>query len=263
MHSCLAFSDLGRSWYLINATPDVRFQIERMSQLHPGPGIRQSPLEGILLTDAELDHTIGLLVLREGASLDIYATTAVESALDSFFPVRTILSKYANFAWHSINPLQEFELFGGRILVRPVCVSDKKPRYAEESQISQGWVLAYYLRDLITGGSLFFAPQLDSFTDPVKELLSESSCVLIDGTFWSQDELTALGISTKSAQAMGHLPILGSGGIAESLSGVQCQRKILIHINNTNPILDAGSEARAYLQEQNIEVVSDGLFLEI
>ncbi|MDF2835354.1 MAG: hypothetical protein K0Q63_994 [Paenibacillus sp.] len=271
MHNSLALSDNGESWYLINATPDVSAQIESHSELQPGSSeIRHTPILGVLLTDAELDHTMGLLHLRESAEIDVYAAAPVLSALQEPFPIQQILGPYAKFRWLEARPQECFPLFGGRILVYPFFMGSKPPRYAsvyhnrlKGAEYCSPWVIGYRLVDQWTGGKAVYAPGVESWTKELERQLENADCILIDGTFWHSDELINLGISDLAASEMGHIPIAGRNGSLERLTRISAQRKIYIHINNTNPILDEDSKEYRCLKEQGIEVGCDGMELEV
>lgn len=258
-HACAAFSADGVSWYLLNAPPDVAAQIECTRQLHPGPSIRQTGIRGVVLTDAELDHTIGLLVLREQSSLEIYATSTVIQALEESFPVRKMLADYANFSWNVIEPDKEFTPAGckapdGSSLIRihPFVAGRKQPRYVstpfgcrEESAdtaavraVSTDWVIGLRLEDVTSKRSLLYAPAIESLGDHLCHAISASDTIFVDGTFWSDDELSLHKISTRTARECGHVPLSGPHGLIEYLSEPGRKRPAyLVHVNNTNPLL--------------------------
>ncbi|WEK54664.1 MAG: pyrroloquinoline quinone biosynthesis protein PqqB [Candidatus Cohnella colombiensis] len=258
----LAISDNGQRWYLINATPNVTAQIEAFSPLYPGPHIRATPILGVLLTDAELDHTIGLLQLRECAQIEVYAAPPVLHALNGAFPIKQILEPYAQFRWSEVSERQSFTLFEDRVRVYPFQLGSKPPRYASKGE-EGAWVIGYRIVDQWTGGVVVYAPGVESWSEDLDEQLANADCVFVDGTFWRTDELRQLDISQLGAMEMGHIPISGAGGSLERLVKVEAQRKIYIHINNTNPILDQHSEEYRTLQAHRIEVGYDGLELEV
>lgn len=269
MNASLAISDNGYSWYIINATPDICQQIESHSAfLNRGShNIRETPIIGILLTDAELDHTIGLLNIRNGAT-KIYATHPVLNALSEAFPVRQILKPYAKFRWKVIHCGESFPIFGGRLTINPFYLGCKPPRYTQMMDDRHvwevaDWVIGYRIVDQWTGGVVVYAPGIEEWTEELDRSLRHADCVFIDGTFWHADELRNLGISHLTADDMGHLPISGSAGSLERLSNITALRKVYIHINNTNPILDTQSSQYHILNELGIEVGYDGMELEV
>jgi pyrroloquinoline quinone biosynthesis protein B len=259
----LAVSAAGKHWYLLNATPDVRFQIESFPQLYPGPGLRQTPVRGVLLTDAELDHTLGLLILREGASLEVLATTTVLAALAEAFPVRHILYSYASFRWQEVKPGEALLLDEGRLRAQGFRLGVKQPRYATGSNIDGDWVIGYRFKDLESGGVAVYAPAIEAWTNELEAQLSGAQCAFIDGTFWTEDEMIQVGASPLTAREMGHLQISGPGGSAERLAALPIPRKVYLHINNTNPILDDESPERRLLTSMGLEVGWDGMEIEV
>jgi pyrroloquinoline quinone biosynthesis protein B len=269
MHNSLAVSADGKSWCLINASPDVRVQIESHPALLPGPSLRSIPIEGILLTDAELDHTIGILSLRESAELEVYATSPVLNALTGSFPIRHILEPYAKLHWNEVKSGDPFNIFGGKLIIRPFFLGCKPPRYASvkmnkaEGKNNTAWVIGYRIEDPLTRGVAVYAPCVELWTDELEKQLEDADCIFIDGTFWHADELRHLGVSALGAVDMGHVPIEGSNGSLYRLAKVSAQRKIYTHINNTNPILDEESIECRSLKEYGIEVGYDGLELEV
>jgi pyrroloquinoline quinone biosynthesis protein B len=263
LHASIALSASDHSWYLVNATPDVHQQIEACRTLHPGPGLRDSPLRGVMLTDAELDHTIGLLVLREGTPLTIYATRPVYEALRRDFPLQSILSRYAAFRWVEVNSARPFALDGGRIEVTAFPVGMKRPRYATDSNAEGDWVIGYRFEDTRSKGVAVYAPAIEQWTEELQSELARARCGLIDGTFWAEDEMQRLGTGAHTASEMGHLPISGAGGTLERLASGQARRTIYVHINNTNPILDRTSPEHRQILENGAEVGQDGMDIEV
>lgn len=263
LHASLALSVTGENWYLVNATPDVRFQIELFPALHPGPGLRETPLRGVLLTDAELDHSIGLLILREGTQLEIYGTSAVLATLAEQFPIKRIIQSYAPLHWTEVKVHEPFLLDEGRLRVRAFRLGGKRPRYTMGSDIDGDWVIGYCFEDLLTGGIAVYAPAIEAWTEELAVELSRADCAFVDATFWSEDEMIQLGASTLTAGDMGHVPITGVRGSARHLSALPTGRKVYIHINNTNPVLDENSQERQFLVDRGIEVGWDGMEVEL
>ncbi|WP_276351361.1 pyrroloquinoline quinone biosynthesis protein PqqB [Cohnella caldifontis] len=269
MNDSLAVSADGSSWYLINASPDVCAQLEAYPAFHPSAleGKRGSPIRGVLLTDAELDHTIGLLQLRQGAELEVYAASPVMEALSGLFPIQRIVEPYACFEWLEIRPGDWFPLFGGRIKVCPFRLGGKPPRYAASisgSAEASAWVVGYRLEDTTTGGAAVYAPGLERWTPELEEMLRGADCLLLDGTFWRSDELRCLGIGGLTAAEMGHVPLTGpDGGTLSRLAGISAARKALVHLNNTNPILREDAEERLQALRLGIEIGYDGWEAEV
>lgn len=262
-HASLAVSGTGSKWYLVNATPDVLSQIGRHKELEPGPQIRQTPLKGILLTDAELDHTVGLLLLREGTQLTVYAPASVLQALGTSFPVRTMLENYAGHNWAEVTCGHVFDIDDGSLAVTAFATGNKKPRYADASCSGSVWTVGYRFEDRRSGGVAVYAPAIEAWNGALESALHGADCIFADGTFWTEEELIAAGVGRSKSAQTGHLPVGGSGGIADRLSAHSRARKFLVHINNTNPILDDQSPQYRALQQMSITVPQDGLHLEI
>jgi pyrroloquinoline quinone biosynthesis protein B len=216
-----------------------------------------------LLTDAELDHTLGLLILREGTSLEVFATATVLAALAEAFPVRPILRSYALFQWQEVRPGKAFLLDDGKLRVEAFRAGTKRPRYATGLKIGDDWVIGYRFEDLARGGTAVYAPAIEAWNSALDAHLPGAHCAFIDGTFWTDDEMIQLGASQLTAREMGHLPISGTGGSAERLAALTIPRKVYVHINNTNPILDDESLESRLLTDMGIGVGWDGMDVEV
>ncbi len=241
-------------------------QIESYSALHAGPGIRDTPLAGVILTDAELDHTIGLLSLREGSHLTIYGTNAVRNCLASSFPVLPMLQNYCSWEWQSLSLDSTLRISEGNLIIETVTVSKKPPLYVQSDQVNENedmWEVGLLLKNESSGKSVAFFPTLDKMTPEIEACLQKADILLVDGTFWSEDELVLLGATERNARNMGHLPISGPSGILEKLSSLPAERKILIHINNSNPILQSDSREASILKQHGIEIAYEGMELEV
>lgn len=268
----LAVSPDGSRWALLNASPDVCLQTEENACLHPATSsLRGSPIQAVLLTDAELDHTAGLLGLRQGSSLDVYATASVLGALADGFPVRRIVEPYADFRWHEMKLEESYPLFGGQLTICPFHLGDKPPRYVhanpyrerEPARRQESWNVGYRLSDRSTGGIAVYAPGIEAWSTTLERHLEGADCLFLDGTFWAHDELRKLGASELSASDMGHLPVAGSGGSAERIAYSPGRRNVYVHVNNTNPILLEDSPERRMLADMGIEIGFDGMEMEL
>lgn len=257
----LAVGDAG-GWYLLNASPDIRTQILSAPELTPGPGRRQSPLRGVLLTDAELDHTLGLVALREGTALEIYATTPVLDALETGFPVRRLLEPYAGPGWHTVVPGETIRL-GDGLAVTAIPLGPKRPRYAAHLPAGADWVVGYRIEDQRSGRVLLYAPCLAQWSDAVEAACESAQCVILDGTFYRDDEMALAAGGGATARAMGHLPISGPGGSLERLRRHSGARRLYTHLNNTNGAANPGSAERSALNLAGVEVAMDGQVLEL
>lgn len=253
---CLAISGNGTDWWLVNASPDVRTQIASCALLNPGPGARDTPLRGALFTDAELDHTLGLLTLRGGAGLTVWAPGAVLHALKDQFDLRTVIDGYAPVAWRQVDG--PFSLNGLEVSAIPI--SGKRPKYARSSTVDGHWVVAYRFHDPATGGVLVYAPCLASWPDGFDEVVAGADCLVLDGTFYAASEMGSATGSSSGQAAMGHLPITAS---LPELRRFPSVRRIYSHLNNTNPVLDPSSPESEKLREAGVEVPLDGTVIEL
>lgn len=259
--SSVAVSADYRDWYLLNASPDIRAQIESFPALHPR-GVRDSPLRAVLLTDAELDHTLGLLLLREAGRVEVHATRAVHETLLRGTSVLPTLGAFADVDWRPVEVGEEAPL-GDGLLYRAFGVpSDKRARFGT-GEGEDGAVVGYRITDRRTGRVLVYLPGAQRLTAAVAEWMEGCACLLFDGTCWEDDELIQLGIARKTSRGMGHMPISGPDGSLERLAPLPIERKIYVHINNTNPILIEDSPERRLVEERGLEVAADGLELEI
>jgi pyrroloquinoline quinone biosynthesis protein B len=245
-------------WFLVNASPDARQQLEALTPRETG-GVRAPPIAGVLLTDAEIDHTAGLLLLREShAPVRVFGDEGVERALRDGYPVLAILEHYCGAEWQTFEPKRATLLEGSSLSVEPFDAGGDAPRYLSGSDV-EVQTSGFVFRDRASGGVVTYAPGLARLDDGVLTRFAASDLVLVDGTFWRDDELARLGISARSARDMGHLPLLGPAGTLEALARLRRPRKMLVHINNTNPILLEDSPEREAVLRAGVEVAYDGL----
>ncbi len=261
--SSIAVSANGEGWVLFNASPDIRVQLDSFPPLQPARSIRDTAIRAILLVDAQIDHTTGLLMLREHTEpWDIYCTAAVRDDLTTGFPIFNLLSHFRGVTWHEIRTDESsFTIPGAEALeMTGVPLRSEAPPYSPHRHNTvPGDNIGVRVRDQATGGILFYAPGLGQIDDRVRGYMEEADCVLVDGTLWTNDEMIRGGISDKLGSDMGHLDQSSRGGILEHLGRLEKPRKILIHINNTNPILDEDSAERRALEGSGIEVAFDGM----
>jgi pyrroloquinoline quinone biosynthesis protein B len=249
-------------WFLVNASPDARQQLEALTPEEAG-GVRAPPIAGVLLTDAEIDHTAGLLLLRESATpVRVFGDEGVERALRDGYPVLAILERYCGAEWRTLEPGRSRPLEGSSLEVEPFEAGGDAPRYLTGSEVELQ-ASGFVFRDRATGGVVAYVPGLARLDDAVLNRLAASDLVLVDGTFWRDDELPRLGISERSARDMGHVPLSGPGGTLEVLARLERPRKALVHINNTNPILLEDSPEREAVLRAGVEVAYDGLEVEL
>ncbi|MFS7876944.1 pyrroloquinoline quinone biosynthesis protein PqqB [Streptomyces asiaticus] len=263
-HASLAVqADEGR-WYLVNATPDLGDQVEDCPELHPGPEPRRTPLAGVILTDAELDHTLGIARLREADAIEIVATDPVRHALLTGLHLGEVLTPYARLDWRPLGPGDRPLVEGSPLAVGAVPVSAKRPRYAAGGGApdDDAWVVALRLTDRGTGRSLLYAPALAAWPDTFQRAAEAADCVIVDGTFWSDAEPLTSGFGSRTATAMGHLPIEGPDGTAHRLAALEA-RTLYTHLNNTNPLNDPAAPQHSGLRKLGVEVAADGMVIDL
>jgi pyrroloquinoline quinone biosynthesis protein B len=260
--SSLAIRGDDGPWFLVNASPDLRQQIETLNPRRVD-GVRAPPIAGVLLTDAEIDHTAGLLLLRESATpVRVFGDARIERALRDGYPVLRMLECYCGAEWQTLKPARPQPLEGSSLGVEAFPVGGDAPRYLGGSD-AELEASGFVFRDRATGGVVTYVPGLASLDHDVVARFAASDLVLVDGTFWRDDELPRLGISDRSARDMGHVPLSGPGGTLEVLAALERPRKALVHINNTNPILLEDSAEREEVVRAGVEVAYDGLEVEL
>jgi pyrroloquinoline quinone biosynthesis protein B len=259
--SSVAVSRDGERWFLLNASPDVHRQLACL----PGPlpsGIRHAPVEGVITTDAELDHTLGIVLLREARQLQVYATAAVQSILESDSRLLPVTRAFADVAVNELTlerraPLLYRDREPSGLTVHAFAVPAGPPRFT--SRTASGHTVGLILEDDETGGALGFVPGCGDLDEALLTHLRETDLLLFDGTFWRDDELISLGISQRSARQMDHLPVSGPDGSLARLSSLSRPRKVYTHINNTNPMLVEDSAECRTVTAVGMEIGSDGM----
>lgn len=256
----LAISADGKRWSLINASPDIRDQFARFSGLHPTPGTRELPLDTVVITNADLDHTLGLLVLRESLCYRVVSTPWVRE---------TVLGH--NAAWRLMESVWKPAALEETFAIDPkgalegflFPVPGKVPSYLSglASNHPEATV-GLRITDTRSGKRLVYAPGIQSLDPATTAALAAADCRFVDGTFFDAQELRALRPEAPDAHQMGHLPVGGEGGTLERLAKLP-GRSIYIHMNNTNPILDAGSKETALVRSRGVEIAWDGMEIEL
>jgi pyrroloquinoline quinone biosynthesis protein B len=268
----LAISEDGDGWYLLSASPDLRYQIEGTPDLHPRAPGRNSPVRGVILSGADLDLCLGLLLLREWHHLDVYSTEGVRTAVaneNSFFRVFERMT--GQLRWESVSPgsahtLDSFTFtllplpgkYPAWVWGRPPACGGLSARPLPPQEAVSGVLIETHSRK-----KLAFFPSLPAVTPELLNVLSTCATLFIDGTFWSEDELIEIEPNAKRASEIGHLPISGPHGSMAALSSLTGLRRIYIHINNTNPILDESSSQRRAVADAGWEVAFDGMELSL
>ena len=260
--SSIALSDDGVNWILCNASPDIRTQLEQTPVLQPARAVRDTAIRAIVLMDSQIDHVTGLLTLREGCPHEVWCTDMVHEDLQAGFPLFPMLS-------HWNGGLQRRRIGLGEPFRIPACpaleflpipLRSAAPPYSpHRNDPHPGDNIGLLVRDSNTGGVLFYAPGLGQPDEGLLATMRDADCLLVDGTLWRDDEMAFAGVGDKLGSEMGHLQQSGPGGMIELLDAQPASRKVLIHINNTNPILDEDSAERTELVAHGIEVAHDGM----
>jgi pyrroloquinoline quinone biosynthesis protein B len=256
------------AWALVNASPDILTQLRANPDLQPARAPRDTALAAIVLVDGQIDHTTGLFMLRESTRpLQVWCTDEACADLTRGNPIFGVLAHYCGIDRRPMKPDgREFAIEGVEgVSWRALAVASKPAPYSPHRETPvAGDNVALVIRDAHTARTVVYAPGLGSMEEDVWRAMQTAACVLVDGTFWSDDEMPALGLSAKRAREIGHLPQSGPGGMLEWLDRLPAgTRRILIHVNNTNPILDEDSAQRAELERRGIEVAWDGMEIEL
>ena len=258
--SSIAVSADGTHWFLCNASPDVREQLGRIPP-RPVPGTRHVPIDGIILTDAELDHTLGVALLREGRALHLYATGAVVDTLERDSRILPVTRAFASVDVTTLQLGEPAALVNrdgspNGLRVEAFAVAGDPPRFASNQM--DGHTVGLVIVDAASGARCAFVPGCGALDEALLDRLAQCDLVLLDGTFWSDDELIQLGIGDRGARAMGHLPISGDDGSLERYARLPVRHKVYTHINNTNPVLLADSAERRVVEAAGLAVGDDG-----
>ena len=268
--SSIAVSADGEHWVLLNASPDLSAQIRHQPALHPRSGPRDTPIKAVVLMDAQIDHVTGLLSLREGPPIELWCTPCVFEDLTSGLPVLPVLQHYCGVHWHLLPVAGDDRVADFRIdalpglRLRAMAIAGKAPPYSpHRHDPAVGDNIALIIEDLASGERVFYAPGLAQIGEAELQAMAGASCVLVDGTFWTDDEMIAAGLGPHTAADLGHLPQSGVLGMVAALAPLPAQRKVLIHINNSNPILDEDSAQRHELRRHGVEVAHDGMEIEL
>lgn len=266
----VAVSADGGSWFLLNASPDIRTQIENAPVLHPNGAIRATPITGIVLTTGDLDQVLGVLMLREFQKFRIFATPTLQQILREDNSIFSVLNRDPEqVTWIDIFPGGPFPLAvaGGQesLCVTPVSVGRHYPSYVSEirrQEMPTDETLLGLIIQSPSGRKLGYFPAVPEVGPALMRDLQSTDVVLFDGTFWSNDELKQIRGTGPTAREIGHIPVSGRDGSLEALSGLKA-RKIYVHINNTNPMLDESSAEYRQAHEAGWEIAEDGWEFEL
>jgi pyrroloquinoline quinone biosynthesis protein B len=243
---------------LLNASPDLRTQISSFPELLPRETARGSSISSVLLTDAELDHVTGLLSLRENEPIELHCTRRVYEWVFEANPIFGGLIQASRFSWHEVREHQPTRSRDGSLSIEAVFVEGKVPTYVRTSFDNIGSTLGYIIRHSSSKSSMLYVPAIKQISEELVAIASKCDCILFDGSFWSDDEMARRGVGTRTASAMGHVPIDGTEGSLARLSHLRA-RKVYTHVNNTNPILDETSAERRAIKQAGWEVAEDGM----
>jgi len=246
-------------WYLVNASPDLLRQLEDLPA--DRSALRSNPIAGVVLTDGEIDHTAGLLLLRESsAPLRVYSTPEVRAALTSSYPLMTMLERYSGVEWHELASDGPTALAGSSLTIETFPTGGDAPLYMGDAPGPSA--IGLTVRDGAGDGTLVYVPAIESLDGSVGERLAQGDVVLADGTFFRRDDLVALGMGTRDSWAMGHAPLTGAGGTLDALAALDA-RVALVHINNTNPMLLEDSPERAEVEARGLVISYDGMEIDL
>lgn len=260
--SQLALSLDGQSWHLLNASPDLRQQINAYSDLQPdNRSSRNSPIKSVVLTNADIDHTLGLLLLRESQPLRIYSTESVRATVrdqNSYFNMLNQFSGHTE--WNTIQPEVPFDLSGLRCVA--VAMGGRPPFWGQTlpESVAGPFVIGLILEDPSKKTRVGYFPGVNAIDDKLMVKLSECDAIFMDGTFWDEEELVRHRPGSRTARQMQHIPISGKDGSLEVFKHLPKRtKKFFIHINNTNPILNEKSKEYSSVREFGWDIAYDGM----
>ncbi len=262
--SSIAISDNGTDWALFNTSPDILQQLKSFPGSQPARSLRDTGIQCVFLLDAQIDHTTGLLMLREHNSpLNLFTTAPVYEDLCTGNPLLKVLGHYCGINWTEVELNDQILNLPGAqaVNIKPIALTSNAPPYSpRRDNPVPGDTVGVLMHDTQSDKKLFYAPGLGTMEPAVWDAMQQADVVLVDGTMWTDDEMIKAGASQKTAASMGHLAQSGTGGMLEWLDKLpMTTRKVLIHINNTNPILNEKGPERAILSEHGIEVAEDGM----
>ena len=261
--SSIAVSADGKSWVIVNASPDIRQQIRNTPELQPvrGGGLRNSPIAAVVLTNGDIDHIAGLLSLRERQPFSVYATERVHSVLTENSVFRILAPDVVNKLPLPLN--KPFEVAGTGVIAEAFPVHGKIALYLEDPTkegfgTETGDTVGLKLTSP-SSGSLFYIPGCSKIDEELLGRLQAASALLFDGTLFTNNEAVDLGVLDKTSLRMGHVPVTGEGSSLHAFDGAAIARKAFIHINTTNPMLELGSEAERTVKAAGWDISHDGM----
>jgi pyrroloquinoline quinone biosynthesis protein B len=268
----VAVSSDDRAWFLLNASPDLRLQIETSPTLQPRNAGRDSPIAGVLLTGGDIDQIAGLLSLRELQPFRVYCTASIRRILREDNSMFAMLNRAPEqVSWTEIGSDESFSLLtvaGGDLGIGCTVFSLGKryPAYVSRERadsLKPEEALLGVMLTTSTGKRFAYMPAIPSVDDSLLRRLEDADLLLFDGTFWSDDELIRVQGSGSTAREMGHIPVSGADGSLRKLAGLRHPRKIFVHVNNTNPMLNESGPEYAEVRAAGWEVAEDGWSLNL
>jgi len=263
----VAISNDGKTWFLLGASPDLRAQIEASPELHPRDAVRQSPIAGAVLANADVDHVLGLLLLRELQPLRVYATDSVHRILTEDNSMFTMLQRVPDqVRWTDFAPQIPFRLLepsgaDSRLCCRAISLGTHFPAYVSpqrQGKLNSAEASLGLMVESTSGKRLAYMPAVPQIDDALLQEFESADVLLFDGTFWSDDELIRIQGAGQTARQMGHLPVSSPDGSLTRLAGLRRPRKIYVHINNTNPMLNEAGPEYAQVRAAGWEIAEDG-----
>src|SRR5271165_70207 len=271
----VAISADSESWFLLGASPDLRAQIKATPELHPhqtSNGIRQSPIAGAVLANADVDHVLGLLLMRELHPFRVHCTKSVRRILTKDNSMFAMLQRVPDqVTWNEFAPATSFPLLNAAgepagLRCLPIALAEHFPAYVSaprRSKLAMFEASLGFILESPSGKRLAYMPAVPRLEEGLLKLLDSADVLLFDGTFWSDDELIRVQGSGQTAREMGHVPVSSAEGSLSKLAQVSHPRKIYLHINNTNPMLNEAGPEYAQVRESGWEIAEDGWQLEI
>jgi pyrroloquinoline quinone biosynthesis protein B len=257
-------------WFLLGASPDLRTQIELTPELHPHPAdheTRHSPISGAIFLNADIDHVLGLLLLRELQPLNAYASLSVRRILTEDNSMFVMLQRVADqVKWHEIELDEVFSLLNptgedSGLRCRPLSLGRHFPAYVSrrrQTELIRREASLGLIVESPSGKRLAYMPAVPQIDDILLKEAESADVLLFDGTFWSDDELVRVQGSGQTSWDMGHVPVSSPEGSLKKLAHLRCPRKIYVHINNTNPMLDEASTEYRQVRQAGWEIAEDG-----
>jgi len=255
-------------WFLLNASPDLRQQLNETPALHPPDKHRSSPIGGVVVTNADIDHIAGLLNLRESQPLSLYATGRVQNTLNANRIFNALNEKFVHRRKFTLNMPTRLETADGAasgITVEAFTVPGKVALYLEDPTAGPNFgsvpedTIALRVASATGNSHFYYIPGCAAFPDELAQRLRGAPLVLFDGTLWQDDEMIASGVGVKTGNRMGHMSISGEAGTLAAFRTLGVKRKVFIHLNNTNPVLMDDSPERKCVTDADWEVAYDGM----